>query len=117
MWVPRDVNGVVETVSIDWPEPPCESGTLVGFKLVVMVGSLSVRALDSPTAPEKPLLRRVMVDVPTLPAEIVKEVGDAVIEKSGAAETRGVRRNVAITSPRYTSFRIFVSALAWSCQA
>jgi hypothetical protein len=76
---------VVVTVRVDWAEPPCVSETLVGFRAVVTVGSLGFTALDNWTVPEKPVLPSVMVDVPELPAEMIKEFGDALIEKSGAA--------------------------------
>jgi hypothetical protein len=82
---PRGVNGVVVTVRMDWPEPPCDSEMLVGFREVVMVGLLPVTALDRRTVPEKPVLPRVTVDEPVLPAEIVKDVGEVLTEKSGAA--------------------------------
>jgi len=85
VYVARGVNGVVVTVRIDWPDPPGDSETLVGFKLVVMVGLLPVTELDRRTVPEKPLLPRVMVDDAEFPAEMVKDVGDALIEKLGVA--------------------------------
>jgi len=79
------VKGVVVTVSFDWALPPGNRETLVGFRVVVIVGSLGFTALDSWTVPEKPLLPRLMVDDPELPAEMIKDVGDALIEKLGAA--------------------------------
>jgi hypothetical protein len=79
------VKGVVATVRIDWPEPPGDNETEVGFRVVVIVGVLGFTALDRETVPEKPLLPRVIVDVPEFPAEMVKDVGDALIEKLGAA--------------------------------
>ena len=82
---PRGVNGLVVTVRVDWPEPPGDSEMLVGFREVVMVGLLPVTTLDKSTVPEKPLLPRVMVDESALPAEIVKDVGEALTEKFGAA--------------------------------
>ncbi len=100
------MKGVVVTVRVDWPEPPGDSETLEGFRVVMIVGSLGFTELDSWTVPEKPVLPRVMVDDPELPAETKKDVGDALIEKSGAAWTAGSNRNAAITSPRYTSLRI-----------
>jgi hypothetical protein len=107
VYVPRGVKGVVVTVRIDWPEPPGDKATLVGFREVVMVGLLPVTALDRRTVPEKPLLPRLMVEVPELPAEIVKEFGDAVIEKLGAALTIGSKRIAASTSPRDRNLRMF----------
>ncbi len=79
------MKGVVVTVRVDWPEPPGDSERLVGFRVVVTVGSLGLTEPDSWTVPEKPVLPRVMVDDPELPAETKKDVGDALIEKSGAA--------------------------------
>jgi hypothetical protein len=76
---------VVVTVRVDWPEPPGDSETLVGLKVAVTVGSLGFTELDSWMVPEKPVLPRVMVDDPELPAETKKDVGEALIEKSGAA--------------------------------
>jgi hypothetical protein len=85
VYVRSCVKGVVVTVRVDWPEPPGDRETLVGFRVVVTVGSLGFTEPDSWTVPEKPVLRRVMVDDPELPAETKKDVGDALIEKSEAA--------------------------------
>jgi hypothetical protein len=85
MYVPRGVNGVVVTVRVDEAEPCCVSETLVGFTAVVTVGLLGLTELDSWTVPVNPLLASEMVDDPEFPAEMIKDDGDALIEKFGAA--------------------------------
>jgi len=78
------VNGVVVTFRVDAPEPPGFSATEVGFSVVVNVGVAGTTAEERETAPEKPLLFRVIWEVPKLPVGMFRVEGLALIEKSGA---------------------------------
>jgi len=78
------VNGVVVTFRVDVPEPPGLSATEVGFSVVVNVGVAGTTAEERETAPEKPLLLRVICEVPKLPAGMSRVEGLVLIEKSGA---------------------------------
>jgi hypothetical protein len=77
------VNGVVVTFRVDVPEPPGLSGTDVGFSAAVIVAVAGTTEVDSETVPEKPLLLRVICEVPKLPPWMLRVVGLELIEKSG----------------------------------
>ena len=69
---------------VEVPDPPGLRGTDVGFSVVVIVGVLGTTVEASETVPEKPLLVRVICEVPKLPVGMFRVEGLALIEKSGA---------------------------------
>jgi hypothetical protein len=78
------VNGVVVTFRVDVPDPPGLRATDVGFSIVVIVEVLGVTTEDRETVPEKPLLLKVICEVPKLPVGMLRVEGLALIEKSGS---------------------------------
>jgi hypothetical protein len=78
------VNGVVVTVRVEVPDPPGLRVTDVGFSVAAIVGVLGTTVEERETVPEKPLLFRVIWEVPKLPVGMFRVEGLALIEKSGA---------------------------------
>ena len=84
--VPVATDAETVMVNVDVAEPPEVKVTEVGLnEAVTPVGAPETERL---TVPAKPLRDvTVIVDVPELPCAMVREVGEADIEKSGAALT------------------------------
>jgi len=75
-----------ETVNVDVAEPPEGGVTEVGLRVVVTpVGAPEAERLTAALKP--PTEATVIVDVPEPPCTIVRVVGEADNEKSGAAVT------------------------------
>ena len=84
VYVPKGVNVVVVTLRIEVPVPPELRVTVGGFRGAVIVDVLGTTVDDNETVPEKPLLARVICEVPKLPAAMFRDVGLALMEKSGS---------------------------------
>jgi len=84
--VPGAVEAPTLTVRVDVAVPPEVRVTEVGLNVAVTpVGAPETERL---TVPAKPLSEvSVMVDAPDPPGAIVRDVGEAVMEKSGGAVT------------------------------
>ncbi len=84
--MPDGVDDVVETVSVEVPGVPEESGTLIGFN--ERVGPPGETLAAKLTVPLKTLLPvNVIVDVLDEPWTNEREEGFDIIEKSGAGWT------------------------------
>jgi hypothetical protein len=77
----------VETMRFEEPEPPEVRDTLAGVGLDVIVDVLGATVAVIETVPVKPVLVRVIVELPVFPAASVRVLGEAPIEKSLTANT------------------------------
>jgi len=112
VYVPRATEALTVIVNVDVADPPEGGVTEVGLK--VAVTPVGAPETDKATAELKPFREvTVMVDVPEAPCTIVREAGEADIEKSGAAET--VRLMVAVwvlPPPEPVTVRVYVPVAA-----
>lgn len=117
VYVPRGVNGVVDTVSADCDDRPEETERLDGFSVAVIVGVEGFTALDRRTVPVKPFVPvTVIVADPEFPATMVSADVEALIVKSPLAPNAiGRSRTAAVTRARYWNFRKFLFKQQSSC--
>jgi hypothetical protein len=79
---PAGVEAVVETVSVDAPEPPRDSVIWLGLKEVVTLGIFDAGLAVRDTAPCRHKLLSVIVNVAEFPATMVLgEAGEATMPK------------------------------------
>jgi len=86
VYVPVAADAETVTVKVDVADPPEVRVTEVGLNVAVTpVGAPETDRLTVPVKPYSDVT--VMVEVPEEPGAMVREVGEADIEKSGAALT------------------------------